>query len=433
MAASNNSLQQPLTISIVGAGIGGLTAAVALRRNGHNVQIFEAAEIKTEVGAAVGVQTNSLRVLDHLGVSRENLKGVPWQKSMILSSDGGEVTTYPWLVPAMQANGLLCHRSDLYEELKRMATDGEGEGPPAKLRLGTKVVACHVEEGSVTLDSGEVVHADLILGADGVHSVIRPQIIGSVLNAQDSGLSCFRVVLEAANLKNIPELEWLHANVSGTRSIIPTEGQFRMFLIYPCRNGSLLNVVAFYPRSEEEAGKYSKALLTFAQIIVLSAGWTPTATPEEFLTKFRDFDPKFLHILDLPRHSPILKWKLRVLPHLPNWVLGRAALLGDAAHGTLPLLGQGAGMAVEDAGSLACLLPAGTRREDVPARLEAYQDLRRQRGEFVRDESVAQASKGFGYVRSREIQRYLLEYDAIKAAKEFYRERFGGDGVSQAK
>ncbi|KAJ6508456.1 hypothetical protein C8R45DRAFT_444051 [Mycena sanguinolenta] len=335
---------------------------------------------------------------------------------MILSSDGEEVTTYPWLVPAMKANGLLCHRSDVYEELKRIAIGSEGDGSPATLRLGTKVVACDVEEGTVTLDSGEVVQADLILGADGVNSVIRAQILGSVMKAQDSGLSCFRVVLEAANLQDIPELEWLHANDSSTRSIIPTEGPFRMFLIYPCRNGTLINVVAFYPRSEDQP----------------AAGWTPTATPEEFLAKFKDFDPKFLHILDLPRHSPILKWKLRVLPHLPNWVLGRAALLGDAAHGTLPLLGQGAGMAVEDAGSIACLLPAGTRREDVPARLEAYEELRRQRGEFVRDESVAQASKAFGYVRSREIQHYLLEYDAIKAAEEFYRERFGG-AVSQTK
>jgi salicylate hydroxylase len=96
MAPSNNSYE-PLHISIVGAGIGGLAAAVALRRNGHNLQvcpftsmvallsltclsqIFEAAEIKTEIGAAVAAQTNSLRVLDRLGVSRENLKGVPWQ------------------------------------------------------------------------------------------------------------------------------------------------------------------------------------------------------------------------------------------------------------------------------------------------------------------------------------------------------------------
>ncbi|KAJ7244969.1 hypothetical protein B0H12DRAFT_1073559 [Mycena haematopus] len=371
MAASNN-FQQPLTISIVGAGIGGLTAAVALRRNGHNVQIFEAAEIKTEVGAALGVQTNSLRVLDHLGVSRDNLKGVPWQESIIFGSDGGEGKIYHWLVPAMNANGLLCHRSDLYEELKRMATGGEGDGPPAKLRLGTKVVACDVEEGTVTLNGGEIVHADCILGADGARSVIRAHILGSVLNARESGVSCFRVVLEASNLHNIPELEWFHAGISG---------------------------------------------------------WTPTATPAEFLAKFQDFDPKFLHILDLPLHSPIYKWKLRVLPHLPNWVLGRAALLGDAAHGTLPLLGQGAGMAIEDAGSLACLLPAGTRREDIPARLEAYQDLRRQRGEFVNTESVAQASKGFNYIRSKEIQDYLLEYDAIKAAEECYQERFGG--VSQ--
>ncbi|KAF8130432.1 hypothetical protein K438DRAFT_1886627 [Mycena galopus ATCC 62051] len=390
----------------VGAGIGGLTAAVAFRRNGHNVQIFEASEIKTEIGAALGVQANSLRVLDHLGVSRENLKGVPWQGSVTFDSHGGEGTTRSWQVPAMTVNGLLCHRSDLYEELKRMAT-GEGEGPPARLRLGAKVVAGDVEEGTVTLQGGEVVHADLIIGADGIHSVIRAHILGSIVNGQDSGLSCFRVVLEAATLPNIPELEWLHAGVTGTRTVIAEEGPFRMFLIYPCRNGSLINVVAFYPTSNE------------------NAGWTPTATPDEFLSKFQDFHPKFLHILDLPLHTPIYKWKLRVLPHLPTWVRGRAALLGDASHGTLPLLGQGAGTAIEDAGSIGCLLPAGTRREDIPARLEVYYGLRKERGEFVNAESVKQISKGFSLVESKEIQSYLLEYDAIKAAEACYQERFG--------
>ncbi|KAF8171932.1 hypothetical protein K438DRAFT_1729026 [Mycena galopus ATCC 62051] len=396
MAASNTS-SQPLTISIVGAGIGGLTAAVAFRRNGHNVQIFEASEIKTEIGAALGVQTNLLRVLDHLGVSRENLKGVPWKGSMTFDSHGGEGTTHPWQVPAMtenvsfilppmsasadRAQGLLCHRSNLYEELKRMAT-GEGEGPPAKLRLGAKVVAGDVEEGTVTFQGGEVVPADLIIGADGIHSVIRAHILGSIVNGQDSGLSCFRVVLEAATLPNIPELEWLHAGVTGTRTVIAKEGSFRMFLIYPCRNGSLINVVAFYPASNENAGESLERLST-----------------HKFLSKFQDFDPKFLHILDLPLHSPIYKWKLRVLPHLPTWVRGRAALLGDASHGTLPLLGQGAGTAIEDAGSIGCLLPAGTRREDIPARLEAYYELRKERGEFVNAESVKQISKGFTLVK----------------------------------
>ncbi|KAJ7330981.1 hypothetical protein DFH08DRAFT_815065 [Mycena albidolilacea] len=288
MTSSNNSYQ-PLNISIVGAGIGGLTAAIALRKNGHNVQIFETAEIKTEIGAAVAVQANSLRVLDHLGLSKENLKGVPWKGSVLFPSDGSEEgKTSSWLIPGMEENGLLCHRSDLYEELKRLATDG-GEGPPAIiLRLGTTVVASDPEQGTVTLKGGNTV------------------------KAQNSGWSCFRVIFEVSNLLNTPELEWLHAGVTDSH--------------------------------EDDAG-------------------------------------------------------------------------------------QGAGMAVEDGGSLGFLLPAGTRREDIPARLEAYQRLRTERGGFVNTKSVAQLSKGFSLVETKEIQSYLLEYNAMKAAEECYRAYFGTGGA----
>ncbi|KAJ7808796.1 FAD/NAD(P)-binding domain-containing protein [Mycena olivaceomarginata] len=380
MASSLNNSYQPLNISIVGTGIGGLTAAIALRKNGHNVQIFETAEIKTEIGAAVAVQANSLRVLDHLGVSKENLKGVP----------GKGYDAY--YLGNNQLMGLFCHRSDLYEELKRLAT-GEGEGPPAILRLGTTVVTSDPEQGTVTLKGGEIVDADCILGADGIHS-------------------CFRVIFEMSNLLNTPELEWLHAGVTGSRIVIDREGPFRMFLIYPCRNGAFINVVAFYPDSPED-----------------DAAWKPTATREEFIAKFPKFHPKFLSFLDLPIHDSIHRWKFRVLPHLPTWVRGRAGLLGDAAHGTLPLLGQGTGMAVEDGGSLGFLLPAGTRREDIPARLEAYQRLRTERGEFVNTESVAQLSKGISLVEAKEIQSYLLKYNAMKAGEECYRAYFGTSGA----
>lgn len=123
------------------------------------------------------------------------------------------------------------------------------------------------------------------------------------------------------------------------------------------------------------------------------AGWTPTASKEDVIAQFQDFHPKLLRILDLPAHSEILKWHLRVLPLLPTWIRGRAMLLGDAAHASLPLLGQGAAMAIEEGGSIGCLIPAGTRREDIPARLEAYQDIRKGRGEVMRTESVEQVSR----------------------------------------
>ncbi|KAJ7834366.1 hypothetical protein B0H14DRAFT_3709505, partial [Mycena olivaceomarginata] len=252
----------------------------------------------------------------------------------------------------------LCHRSDLYEELKQLAM-GEGEGPPAILRLGTIVVASDPEQGTVTLKGGEIVDTDCILGSDGIHLVIRSQILGNTVKAQNSGWSCVRVIFEVLNLLNTPELEWLHAGVTGSRIVIDREGPFRMFLIYPCQNGAFINIVAFYPDSPEDDTGESLEII-----------FQPTATREEFIAKFPKFHPKFLSLLDLPIHDSIHRWKLRVLPHLPTWVRGRAALLGDAAHGTLPLLGQGAGMAVEDGGSLGLLLPAGTRREDIAARLE---------------------------------------------------------------
>ncbi|KAJ6561978.1 FAD/NAD(P)-binding domain-containing protein [Mycena capillaripes] len=416
---STSDFSNPLNVSVVGAGIAGLTAAIALRRNGHLVQIFEASEIKTEIGAALGVPPNAYRVLDHLGVCRENLKGVSFSGNVVFDDKSGEGTEESWSTPSANKNpGLFVHRSDLYEELKRLAT-GDGEGPPAKLRLGSKVLECDPEEGTVTLSSGEVVHADLILGADGINSVIRTHVLGGVQKASPSGWSCFRAVFEpTAALGDIPELQWFTSGVSGTRTVVAKDGQFRMFLFYPCRSGALVNFVGFFPDSQDAA-----------------RDWTPTASREDIVAQFQDFHPKFLRIFDLPTHSEILKWKLRVLPLLPTWIHGRAGLLGDAAHGTLPLLGMGAAMAIEEGGSIGCLFPAGTRREDIPARLEAYQDLRKQRGDFVKTESVEQVSRLMHggpaeFLMGHKMQSYLMEYDAIGAAQQCYDERFGAKSPS---
>jgi salicylate hydroxylase len=107
------------------------------------------------------------------------------------------------------------------------------------------------------------------------------------------------------------------------------------------------------------------------------------------LRVFDDFDPKFKAFIELAPDSVAI-WDMRAMPNLPTWINGRTALLGDAAHATFPTLGQGAAMAIEEAATIGCLLPAGTTREQIPSRLAAYQELRKERGEFVCRESADQ-------------------------------------------
>jgi salicylate hydroxylase len=192
-------------------------------------------------------------------------------------------------------------------------------------------------------------------------------------------------------LDELTDLEWLTEGLHGARSVIMREKEFRMFFIYPCRSGTLINFVAIYPDGEQDAAGVA-IHSNISPSTDAPIDWTPTANLDEVRGKYTDFHPKFLRILDLPLHTPILKWQLRAVPILPTWIRGRAALLGDAAHATLPLLGQGAAMAIEEAAVLGCLLPLGTTKEDIPARLEAYQTLRKERGEFVGMESVSQAA-----------------------------------------
>ncbi|KAJ6512858.1 FAD/NAD(P)-binding domain-containing protein [Mycena sanguinolenta] len=426
MPDTNSSGSSILQVSVVGGGIAGLTAALALKRNGHYVQVFEASEAKTEVGAALGLGPHALLVLDHLGISRENLKGVPQLGSVSIDPESGESTITSWPIGGIHNNvSLGCHRSDLYEELKRVATcegEGEGEGPPVKLRLGAKVLACDPENGIIRLNDGEVVQSDLVLGADGGHSVIRTHVVGEVKKLAYSGVTCFRAVLELP-ASETPELQWLTEEVPGPRTVVSKEGPFRMLLMYPCRAGTLLNFIGFYDDPLQDV-----------------EGWSRKATREDIVAKFKGFHPKFPPVLDLPVHGDILKWRLGVLPLLPTWTRGRTALLGDAAHATPPFVGQAA-MAIEDAGTIGCLFPAGTTPKDVPERLKAYQDLRKERGDFVSTESLEglkflrsggsnHLKSGGPLARFRSVSARLFGYNAIKAAQDCYEERFGNTSTA---
>ncbi|KAJ7123514.1 hypothetical protein C8R44DRAFT_831231 [Mycena epipterygia] len=317
-----------LAIVIVGAGLGGLAAAVSFRRQGHRVEIFESSLMNQEIGAAITIQANASRVLEYFGYNKDNLKGVEFL-------------------------GLFCHRTDLHDELKRLAIGEQGSGPPALLHLGQEVASCDPVKGILTLKNGETHEADLVIGADGIHSVIRTSVLGYPQTALSSGTSCFRFMLDATKLEGHPDMEWLREGMSGPCIVMSPEEHFQMLFLSSCRHGGLINAVALHADDRDQDTH-----------------------------EFKDFHPRYLEFLELAE-QPILKWQLRVLPLLPTWINGRTALLGDAAHVTLPTLGQGAGMALEDAAAIGCLIPLGTTKDDIAARLQAYQELRKSRGDFL--------------------------------------------------
>ncbi|KAJ7723495.1 hypothetical protein DFH07DRAFT_971508 [Mycena maculata] len=148
--------------------------------------------------------------------------------------------------------------------------------------------------------------------------------------------------------------------------------------------------------------------------------WNLLVTKEEPVRAFEDFDAQFTALFALV-DGPVHLWQIRSLLPLPTWINGRAALIGDAAHATFPTIGQGAAMSIEDGVTIACLLPLGTTREQIPGRLYTYQTLRKERGEFVVRESLEQVtipSKRGLYSRSPEMQVFIVNHDAVRVARE---------------
>lgn len=405
-----------LKVIVVGAGLCGLSAAIALRRQGHHVHILESSSFKSELGAGLAVPPNTVRSLRGLGCNIDNLKPVDNLCFTAMAHDGSpgmmnNMTDYqkaygdPWV---------MAHRVDLHNELMRVALDPEGTGPVAQLRLGVQVVSCDVEACTISLVDGSICTADLIVGADGIRSTIRSYVLGKEIDIPPTGIAGYRWLIPAEALDPYPELDWIIKNPPlGARLITAPvrrndkaddgeKADKRTIIIYACRSGTMINVLGVHddPRNQNEVG------------------WNVPVTQENLLEFFEDYHPRFKRLLQLTDNIHL--WQMRVVPRLDTWINKRVCLLGDSAHASLPTLGQGFGMGLEDAVALATLLPMGTKLSDIENRLVAYENLRKERAEYVATESLEQqdipGKRGL-YLRSPVMRDKIMGYD-IKAEAE---------------
>lgn len=351
-------------ILIAGAGIGGLCCALALMRRGFQVTVLEQAPQLGEVGAGFQVSANGARCLADLGLADElpQIATAAAGKEVRLWSTGQTWKLFDLGAESLKKYGFpyyLIYRADLHALMERHVRQHQ----PDAIRLGARAVSLvqDCEGVEVELESGERVRGDVLIGADGVHSRIRRALFGPS-DAQFTGCVAWRGLVPREKLP-----PHLRANVA-TNWI----GPGAHVIHYPLRNGELVNFVGIVERSDWQV-----------------ESWTERGTVEECLSDFRHWHNDVQSLIQGIEQP--FKWALLSREPMDKWTVGRATLLGDACHSTLPFLAQGAVMALEDGIVLARCLAAHSH--DLPLALLRYQALRQERTSRIVTGSAANAAR----------------------------------------
>ncbi|MBI6629822.1 FAD-dependent monooxygenase [Pontibaca salina] len=331
-------------IVVIGAGIGGLVSALALRAHGASVTVLEQADSITELGAGLQISPNGVVVLRALGLEPRLACDAVRGRAVVLREhcQGREVLRLDLTQLAPEQHYFFVHRADLIDQLAQAA-----RAAGVHIRLSQRVV--QVIAGPrpvVVLDEGTRIEAELVVGADGLHSVAR-----ATLNGPDRPFFTGQVAWRAV----VPNL----TNLAAEANVFMGPGQH--LVAYPLRGGDLVNLVAVQARREWTR-----------------EGWHHHDTPCNLRDAFSGFGGVAADLLEQVQEVGI--WGLFRHPVAPRWHQGGVALLGDAAHPTLPFMAQGANMALEDAWVLADCL---RQTSDIMRALSAYQARRRERAERV--------------------------------------------------